>query len=215
MPRGKYYSRYRQNKKAYNDLVSMDKKIKKVAKAVKDVTEEKYHDKAFPEAEIYNDGTSFTLLSSIDRGDGPSSRDGDSVRFQRLQFKARIIPDADDAYNVVRLIIFRYKGQFGQTPTVAKLLETPTYPGVSPLNFENRSIFHVIHDKTYPTTLDVNGTTMINIDKKLSIKTMYSASTGSEANTVDNGIYAFLISTEATATEAPSVQFISRLLFSE
>lgn len=192
----------------------LERKVAVLTRKVKNVTENKYYDKEVVPAEVYTTGT-FTVLSGVARGDGPSDRDGDSARFKHIDLRARIIPDVDDAYNLLRIIIFKYKGQQGQTPTLSDILENNTYPVTSHFNFDNRNLFKILYDRVVPVNLEANGPQFINWKKKINVKTMYSASTGGAASTVDGGLWALMISTEGTATEAPQVGFTTRLTFDE
>lgn len=100
-------------------------------------------------------GTIIDLTSGIAQGYNKSQRVGDKLTVKKIKFSWNAVAAqsglvaGSDAYDMVRLIIFKWKENNGAiNPVVANILDsTATDPTLAPYNFDQRKLYAICYDK--------------------------------------------------------------------
>lgn len=160
-------------------------------------------------------------LHTIGQGDTSSLRDGSSIKPMRLSGYLRLLGSAPAGFDQqIRVAILRGKHEQGVAPTWATVYEPA---GTMPLVFQPKLWNHrfntkTLFDRKYILRQYVDTTTgdypvsYVKINMKLYGHIQYTAS----ANTADNGgLYLFMASDDAPATNNPVLGYSLRLTFTD
>lgn len=151
------------------------------------------------------------LLTQIPQGDGASNRDGSQIRLQRIDVRVSIENGSTTGINqLVRTIMF-YDTQknVGSNPVSADLLQDPSNVR-SPLNFNYRGRFTVIHDRITPVVGgQANEVVSFGIRKALHHHVMWDDTGANAATNLRDGHVFLLFLTDAIAAQ-PLFSFYSR-----
>lgn len=152
-------------------------------------------------------------LNLLIQGDTGSTRDGDSVKFTRLQFNSICVMHASATNTQVRVIIVADHQTNGSQFVLSDILNDSTAGDnlVSPLNLVNKFRFRILFDKLYQ--MDSNGKRSFSIEyyKKLSSKCRYSGNAGTIADLPTLSYHLILLSSEATNT--PAITYTARMRY--
>lgn len=197
--------RYKVADMAYKGFVL----AKKVAKLVN--VEMKHHD-------FMVDGTNtaagqLITLNQVPQGDTDQSRDGDSLKMQKMVLKLNAIKAAGATDTFVRFILFH--DPQNSTANVAPDFLEPTYINTNRAHLshkdkDNQFKTKKIWDQTY--RLDANKTS-IQLEKVFSLShhTQYEAGT----TTINSGALKLIIINNEVSTNFPTIRFVNRLFFTD
>lgn len=130
--------------------VTTRRQVAKIASQVQlNKSETKYID--FDSAVNVDYNGTMTPLLNISQGTTDQTRNGDKITLKNI--KMSFFSGLADTYNVVRFIIFVWKGENSTDPTVSDILHS-SYIGagsapLAPYNHDKRKLFTVKYDKTY------------------------------------------------------------------
>lgn len=213
------------------------KQVKKIVSS--EIETKHFYDGVAPFA-VSNAGV-ISQLSLVPQGVQVAQRIGDSINLQKLTLNFDCIASqatlgnwlAGDAYNNLRMIVFRwYENTVSTFPSVSDVLNTTTaaYTYLSPLNMDRieAGIVHIVHDQTYilENTPYWNGTTTLFASGQSSIhntmnKQLYGRKLGKKkiffnnnATTATNHLYLLCIS-DSSATPHPYAQYSFDLNYSD
>jgi hypothetical protein len=188
--------------------------VKKIWRMIN--VEQKYIDTTFNNTSITNTAA-ITALCDIPLGDGPSARDGTSVRPLNLTYRMQLQHSAADSLvQLVRLIIFRGKHENDTVPVAADVLESTTNP-LSPKTHDKRFKTKILMDKLVPLC-DVNNTDKghyvysgyMDVGKHVNFDVSQTDGTDIE----DGGIYILLLA-GGTLTNPPRFDAYFRLTYTD
>lgn len=181
-----------------------------VARAVRSLinVEFKFHD--VDVAPTPDSAGTISNLSLIAQGDGPSTRDGNSILLKSIYLRLRATINAAATNTVVRCILFTDYQQQGTLPTVANVLTGDIDTPLNIVDYPKR--FRVIRDFMF--SLSNSGDKIYHKDYyikmyKHHIKYDGSGATAAEQRT--GNIYLLLISNEGANT--PTLNVDSRLRY--
>lgn len=204
---------------------------KKQRKEVKTITKRSMETKWFPVFQSLSPSTSgsFVNLTSIGTGDTFDKRDGNRINPFYMSLRCTIEPPnsllANDHYNEVRVIVFKWREDNGVTApsVVGDILSTlgSSYvtPVLYPYSFVKRNQYKILYDKTYtlsPTwAFDSSGNPTnqwsrvgpitFRIAKKLAGNIDYTSSSTLSGTGFGN-IYLLVVS-DSSATPHPVFKF--------
>lgn len=157
-------------------------------KSINPVEDDKYADSSFTS---YQPTYTYAFISGITypaQGTNRNQRVGDSIRIKKLQVKGQFYGAVT---HLARMIIFIWKPI--STPTGSEILDS-SYAGTfrapfSPFNFENRSNFKILLDKTH--TISESGRQQEYFNYDINMNTVTKFNTGSSTGT--NKLYFFWV----------------------
>lgn len=149
---------------------------------------------------VINSGNVFPLIT-ISQGLTDQNRIGDRVTMKRLTFRYNI--STGDSTNQVRVIIFQYKAVnfLSLTPSVVLNGSSPTY--LSQYNWDGRSQFAVLYDKTHAVNTDLPSRTFVGRAKMKWAKRQIMFQAGS-STVAANSLFLLMIS-DSSATPHPTI----------
>lgn len=154
-------------------------------------------------------------LSIPTQGAGDSNRIGDKLELRGLRLRLAFQPG--DSVNLLRMIIFQYRGNSTlHTPAINEVIQS-IYVGVdsplAPFTHDYKNQFGILYDKTY--ALSSAATPLIVINKKIKLKYAKKQVAFTAASTNgSNKLYMILVS-DSSAIPHPQVNFISRLFYDD
>lgn len=157
---------------------------------------------------------SVIALTNVPQGTTNITRIGNEVTPRKL--KIRLTASCADAYNVVRVLVFRWNQRFSiDPPDPADILElvASTNAVNSALTHDERSAFKILYDRTVVMVLSTsNNTAQIEIDLKLKQKPISYFGTSSSDQL--NGYYIMWIS-DSSAVTHPGMNYYSRFEYTD
>lgn len=150
-------------------------------------------------------------INTLQEGSGPSNRDGNQVEFKNFNIHFNIaslsIPNS-----VIRMIVFKWKGQNGATPTIATVLNTATPAPYTLAHYNLDNVpqnVQILSDKCYSTNTDqAYVRKSLNISQE--VKTRYQANTGSFTDISTNGVFVMLLCNVVSGSSYPIVRLATR-----
>lgn len=169
------------------------KQIKNIKRNV-DFNEDKFH--AVNGSGTVSNNGGISLLTGMAQGDTDQTRDGNSIKSKRLEFRLTCDKDATATNTYVRAIIFKDKRSNGVVPTVAELVTNANC--YTPLNPDNRTRFKVYFDRTVSLDGGRGITSVMKWQKRIYHPLEYTGATGAQSSCDRNHFYLFLITNEDT-----------------
>lgn len=154
-------------------------------------------------------------LSEVTQGITDVSRIGDRLHIKSLQFNYTIT--TPNAANVVRVIIFQWFNTTNTAYPAASdvLLDTATYPWLSPYAHDRRLEFRILYDKTHILeSANQNIVRQKVFIKKIPNKHRVMQFIGATSTAYVNGLFALLISDQAAAT-FPTLNYSGKFNFTD
>jgi len=190
--------------KVYNDVMPVIRLAKKMFN-----TENKYLDTANSAAVSSTGG--LTLLNAMAQGNTASTRLGDTVRYNFIEWNFVVTINAAATASQLRLCIFRDEQPNGQASPVAGYMANPNSV-VSMVAFTDVTRFHTFVDEIIEVSSAGPATLTLRGSKGLGFHTNYGLSNNGNVTDISkNSLNLFLVSNEATNTV--SVNYYIRLLF--
>lgn len=212
--RYRYGRKRRYKKKSYSPLdykVSLRQvwnKTKYLASMIN--SEKKYFDVNINSNQtVASDSTYVDCLTEVTQGDNYNNRDGDSILAKSIQMRGVVAVDTASTAASVRIMIVLVRALTGEVPSAASLLEDPDNY-LSPLLHHAGSKYNVLKDMT----IDLDTTDKPHKSFKCFIPLQEGTHIKyTEAVELKNNIYIFAISSLASASNPPTIQYYSRLRF--
>ena len=187
-----------------------------VKRAINYGKEKKHYDLNFEDIDVIDTGNT-ALLTGVTNEDSDTTRIGDRITMQSLEYKFRVVPQA--TASKMRLVLLQWKQDSSNAPTLSTLFEQG---GTYTLGFDNwdemKSNAHqILFDRTYNLAGSAsNGARYITgrvklFGKKIPKKQIQfdnSASSGWDH------IYAIVFSDKATSG-GPLLDYSSRLIYTD
>lgn len=160
-------------------------------------------------------------LCDPSQGDGTEERVGNQVKPLHLTLRGYVYPDASGgSAQVLRVIVFRYKDENGQTLVVNDVLDndhTSTNRIVlAGKEFDNRYHSKILFDKVIPVGYDaasgIPGLKFFKFSTKLFGHINWTNATTTQEG---GGLYMLLCSTATNEADAPLVQWVSRVTYTD
>lgn len=190
--------------KVYRDVMPIVNMAKKIFN-----TENKYLDTIFSAA--VSTTASLTILNAMAQGNTASTRIGDTIKFDFMQWNATVQINASAVLTSIRLFIVRDMQPNGAAFGYTSYASTNNDP-LTLTNFKQEQRFYTYVDELFCITS--NGAQMLTFrgSKALGFHTNYGLSNNGDVTDISaNTLYLVLISNEATNT--PTVKLDFRLLF--
>jgi len=154
-------------------------------------------------------------LSQVVQGLDYNNRVGDSLRLQRLTFRARLFENGSATNSVVRVLIFRDLDGYGTAPTTGTVLDSlgGNNNPLSHYNWLNSDRFSILFDEML--TLDTAGTPSypVYFDSSHQGHVKYLGTSAAAASNGKGSVYLLFCSDEATNT--PTIAYSSRIVFTD
>jgi hypothetical protein len=153
-------------------------------------------------------------LSQVAQGLDYTNRVGDSVKIQRLVFRARLYVNAVATTSIMRVLLVRDLDGYGTAPTTAAVLETVAASGapLSQYNYLNSDRFSVLYD-TFVTLSTQNPSEVIAVDMPHEGHIKYLGTTAGATSDGKGSIYMVTVSDEASNT--PTIAYNCRIYFTD
>lgn len=228
MPR-RYKKRYSRKRKTYKKksggmsigdmAVAGFNMAKKIVRLI-NVEKKHYTTNSITQAD-YN-GTYIDLCDPV-QGLDQDERQGDSIKPLHMTIRGHIAPSSSGGtYQYCRIVIFRYKDENGVALTPNMILD-PNFVGTSSAHlcgknwdkkFHSKILFDKVFTVGYPAASSGNlpATRTFKFQKKLFGHINWSDSSSTEEG---GGLYMLVISNQASATNAPAVQWVSRATYTD
>lgn len=192
------------------------KEVRKIAaKVVLSKSESNYTDTVYDASPSYLG--LITNLSTIAQGTTDQTRIGDSVLVTSLNLGGYITNQ--DSYNMVRIIIFKWKGNSSSPPNVTDIIQQAYVGDVkapfAPLAHDTRKNFTVKWDKTFLCATGADNERQFFkklVTFKGGLKLQYLQ--GSSSATSKNGLYMLRIS-DSSAISHPTCNVLCRVNFKD
>jgi len=174
-------------------------------------------------------------LTAMSQGVTVTTRVGDRVRVKKMQIKYTIVVGATgviagaDAYNVLRVIVFKWKVSNAITaPTTGNILDAASSATVTnqAYNHDGRGDYHICYDKSHRVfnTPVYNGAAIswqhgdnsaVNTDV-ITLGSLGKREIAYESNTTTgDGLYFALVVSDSAFLPDPTIEFCSILSFSD
>ncbi len=189
--------------KIYNDVMPVVKLVKRMLN-----TENKYIDNSSSMGVSSTAG--FTFLNSLTQGNSATTRLGDTVKFDWLQWNIVLTINAAATASRVRVCILRDEQSNGANPATTDYMNSGAVTSLT--NFKEETRFFTFVDEI--VTLDSNGPQVLCLrgSKNLGFHTNYGlGNAGTVADITKNSLFMYSVSNEATNTV--SMEYNIRLLF--
>lgn len=150
-----------------------------------------------------------TNLTDIAEGDGSSGRDGDKIRLKSFLIEGNVrLHDSDDKC-MVTLALVQWKRPNGQTIAKGNIFSNDYVYSLRETT--KMQDYKILWRKSF--ALETGGNEYIKFKKymKLNLPCKFDASTGAIATQVENSLYLFSVSTEAT--NEPTLSYQSRIRY--
>lgn len=154
-------------------------------------------------------------LTYVAQGTDYTNRVGDSIKLQKLEFKAAIVKSNSSITTTCRCIIFRDLDNYGTIPAVTDLMQV-IGAGDAPLSaykFLNRKRFSILYDELLELCANGDQGQVIAVDIPHSGHVLYLGSAANAASQGKGGIYVLFISNEGT--NYPTYTFYNRIIFTD
>lgn len=152
---------------------------------------------------------SFICLNNTTQGDGAGNRQGNSILMKMINVNFKVNMSSSATHTTLRTILFWDKEANGSTPVISNLLSSSGIMGN--YNHDEASRFQILADVKLSLSITGNQEVSRRIYRKLMRHTHYNGNVGSEADIVDNALWLFFLSDEATNT--PTVLYRAQALF--
>jgi len=201
-------------KKPFHKKKSTIKQIvnKTIEKKIQSFAETKMHLTEI-DAEYGYDGA-VVQLSAIAQGDTQGNRDGNEIQLKSLVFRTYGV--ASDAYNVQRIIIFRWKED--SAPVVADILQDVAGAGsqnvISPTSFNQKSRYTILYD-TFLTSIGTYVPVSRVISHHLNLKGSKCVYNGANATSYENNQLWVLFISDSDAATHPTFHWYSELTYND
>lgn len=150
-------------------------------------------------------------INTLQEGSGPSNRDGNQVEFKNFNMHFSIASQSIPS-SIIRMIVFKWKGQNGATPTVATVLNTATPAPYTLAHYNLDNVpqnIQILSDKSYSTDENMNYVRKsLNISKE--VKTRYQANTGAFTDVSTNGVFVMFLCDVVVGSSYPVVRLTTR-----
>ena len=154
---------------------------------------------------------SIVALSQIAQGSDYTNRVGDSIKLQRIEFRAKYIMNTASTGTILRVIIFRDLFQQGVDPTVTNVIGGTG--ALNPKNFLLRDRFSLLYDELcYMSNVGEDGG-VIQFSMPHEGHVKYIGTTAATASNGFGSIYMLLLSDEAT--NVPTFTWHSSIYFTD
>lgn len=141
-------------------------------------------------------------ITTIGQGSGNNQREGNTIHGSSLHIRGKFNINASATATQVRLIIFQWKAGAGGPATALDVLETSAITSFKSDNDRYKSNF--LYDRVFQ--LDSVNKPEIYFQKKLKLKKNLISYPESTATAETNGVFAFLLSDEATNEPSSVIQ---------
>lgn len=231
----KTYSKKRYTKRSTPQNQTVAAVARKAAqRVINQRLENKLHD--YDEAINISDNGYIQHLTTVPVGIDGRQRIGDYITLRKVMLRFAItvanstVFQSGDAYNDVRLILFRWRKY--DTPIVSDILKYPNnvYSPLALYNSDNKSFYEVLWDKTYTVEgilklsnehyIIGGGKSHVNLTKtlygkKLGAKQVQYAKEDETGTNPYNGLYFLAISDSNQATPSPLVEISARVEYED
>lgn len=159
-----------------------------------------------------------------DDNDEEGQRIGNTIFPKSFQFNYSL--EAGDSTNFLRITIFEWllpTSASDEVPTSGDIFENPAtgFAYLSPLNYDNRKNYHILHDKVYKMVTGaanqiMSGKLTFTVRKLRVKKWIFTgdSQTGVEASLVKGNIYMFAVS-DSSILPHPSFSYSTRLTYTD
>lgn len=154
-------------------------------------------------------------LTYVSQGTDYTNRIGDSIKLQKIEFKAALVKSNSSITTTCRCIIFRDLDNYGTTPSVTDVLQSTgaVDAPLSAYKFLNRKRFSILYDELLELCANGDQGQVIAVDIPHSGHVLYLGSAANAASQGKGGIYVLFISNEGT--NYPTYSFYSRVIFTD
>lgn len=208
--RKRSYRKYPRKGNGSTDYIRMAKAAYTGVKYLKSLVnvEKKFLDNSFVHNPDNVTGV-FSLLNALNQGDGPSQRDGNSVKSWKFNVNMKFTINASANHTSIRVIIFIDKECNGSSVTVNDILNASNL--LANYNHNESMRFNTLYDRTI--SLSSTGVQEINLRcfRKIGFHTKYDGPTASLTDMTDNALWIYTISDQPTTT--PTVTIRSQYLY--
>jgi len=160
-------------------------------------------------------------IASIPQGDTDSTRDGDRVKLQHLEFRfdtyLQGTGGTNDFTNTVRLTFYQYRPMSsGSHPVIADIYQDSNSvaqaPTFSPVNWDNRADFKILYDNRF--LLSGNGPSLVGVNVvRIPLKGSIQWVSGS--NTVGQNQLFYIISSDSLVASHPLFNIKTRVTYTD
>lgn len=151
----------------------------------------------------------FQCLNLIAQGDGPSSRDGNSLKTMKIFVNLNCSINASAASTALRIVLFVDKEANGLTPTISDIFSAASV--TSNYNHNESSRFFTLSDKTMVLTQQASQGRYMKVYRRLGFHIHFDGTAATVANVQDNNIWLFFISDESV--NLPQIAYNSQLIY--
>lgn len=149
-------------------------------------------------------------LNPVATGDDYNARDGRQIRMKSIELKIRATAHASSTDTTVKVALVCQKDVDGAAPAVGDIFDSQVVNSMRNLS-ERRDIF-VMWQRIINIPLNTRRVATTHMYRKIDMKTVFNANNaGTVADIETNGLFLYLLSTEATNT--PTVNYASRIRF--
>ncbi len=152
-------------------------------------------------------------LSTLAQGLDVSNRIGDSIKLQDIFVNLFYTIGTTATKTVLRAVVFRDLDGYGTSPTVANVLTGGVY--LAPPQFLNKDRFSILYDEfvTMQSVNDTDGVTIFHMPHEGHIK--YFNTTAASTSNGKGSLYLLLISNESAGTNSPTVNYSTRITYTD
>ncbi len=150
------------------------------------------------------------LLNGLSLGDTASTRTGQSIKMDRLDFRFQLAVNATSIVNFVRVLVILDKQTNAAAPTAADLLVAST--PLSPYTFGSQNRFVCLYDEVFALSTYGPGALTIASSLGANQHVIYNTgNTGTVADIVSNSLYMMHLSDQVA--NPPALSYYSRVWF--
>lgn len=159
---------------------------------------------------------SILSISTMAQGtDYINNRVGNSIKLQRIEFRAGVYKDPAATATFARLIVFRDLDGYGTVPVPGDVLQTlgaNTAP-FSPKDYLNRNRFSILYDELLTVNSSGDSSTVVDFEMNHEGHILYLGTTATAASNGKGSLYYLVCSNEPVNT--PSYFFYSRIYYTD
>lgn len=154
-------------------------------------------------------------MTYVSQGTDYTNRIGDSIKLQKIEFKAALVKSNSSITTTCRCIIFRDLDNYGTAPTISDVLDAGAAGGnvLAQYNWLNRERFSILYDEMFTLDQVANPGEMIGWKAAHEGHVKYVGTAAAAASNGKGSIYILMVSDEATNT--PTYRHSTRLTFTD
>lgn len=191
----KYRRPYMRRKRRKPTVYQVNKKVNRIYRKLQKDVDLKHFTVAVSLGTLVTGTPQYnSLVSAIQQGDTDSTRNGDKIKIQSLQWKLRLSVGATESNGACSRIMFIYdRNPQGAQATMANVLNNTTCQGLMNLNTQYLGRFQVLYDDVFNLDPDTNQFRFTKGYRKLNLPVWYNGNTGAIADLQRGNLFCLVL----------------------